>query len=245
MSTTEPVIRAEEICKRFGARWALENVGFTLRPGEFFSLFGPNGAGKTTLLRVLSTLLRPNSGKLRLFGCDPRRNDEVRVRLGFLTHRTFLYPHLTGAENLAFYGRLYGLDDLGARIDRRAREVGIADRLGDLVGNYSSGMQRRLALARTLLHDPALVILDEPFAGVDPGGMEELESMLGKLRETGQTVVMATHHLEEGFRLGDRVMVLVSGRAVFTGETARMDPDDFRRQYALHTQNPPLPAAVQ
>ena len=244
MSTAEPVIRAEEICKKFGARWALDKVGFTLRRGEFFSLFGPNGAGKTTLLRILSTLLRPTSGELRLFGLDPRREDGIRVRLGYLTHRTFLYPHLTGAENLAFYGSLYGLDDLGTRIELRAREVGIASRLEDTVGSYSSGMQRRLALARTLLHDPDLVILDEPFAGVDPGGMEELAGILGNLPETGKTVVMATHHLEEGFRLGHRVMVLASGQEAFSGETARLDFNDFHRQYSLCTQALPSPAAV-
>ncbi|MBI4161793.1 MAG: heme ABC exporter ATP-binding protein CcmA [Acidobacteria bacterium] len=224
-------VRAEGLTKRFGARVVLEGIDFRLRAGESVSLFGPNGAGKTTLLRILATLLRPTSGSLRLFGRDPRREEWPRARLGYLSHRSFLYPHLTGRENLAFYGRLYRLSDLDARICRRAEEVGLGDRIGEPVRDFSRGMEQRLSLARALLHDPELLLLDEPFAGVDPVGADRLAGLIAGLRASGCALLIATHNLEEGFALADRLLVLVSGRVVYAADKGRTDAGEFRTRY--------------
>lgn len=231
MNGDQPVVRAEHLTKRFGARWALDDVELVLRAGESVSLFGPNGAGKTTLLRILATLLRPTSGEFRLFGRDPSREDWPKDRTGYLSHRSFLYPHLTGFENLAFFGRLYGLTDLEGRIRERAAQVGLADRIHDQVRNYSRGMEQRLSIARALLHDPDLLFLDEPFSGVDPVGASVLSSLFAELRGAGRSLLLATHNIEEGFGLGDRHVILVDGRIVFAAEKGRTTLDEFRRRY--------------
>jgi heme exporter protein A len=231
VSGDRPVVRVDNVSKRFGARWALDGVNLELRAGESVSLFGPNGAGKTTLLKIMATLLRPTAGTLQLFGSDPHRGDWPKARLGYLSHRSFLYPHLTGYENLAFFGRLYRLDDLDARIRARADEVGLGDRVRDLVRNYSRGMEQRLSIARALLHDPELLFLDEPFSGVDPVGASLLSRRFADLRRAGRCLLLATHNLEEGYALGDRLLILVSGRIAFATDKTRTSAGEFRQRY--------------
>jgi heme exporter protein A len=231
VSGDQTVVRAENISKRFGARWALDGVDLALRTGESISLFGPNGAGKTTLLKILATLLRPTSGELRLFDCDPSREDWPKARAGYLSHRSFLYPHLTGHENLLFFGRLYELTDLDDRIRSRAEEVGLADRMHDQVRKYSRGMEQRLSIARALLHDPDLLFLDEPFSGVDPVGASILSGLFADLRGAGRSLLLATHNLEEGFALGDRLLILIDGRIAFATEKSRTTAQEFRARY--------------
>ncbi len=196
------------------------------------TLFGPNGAGKTTLLRLLAGSLRPTRGEIRFVDSDSRMDERAwRRRIGVLSHQTFLYGQLTADENLRFYGRLYALDDLDARVESRLQQVGLVDRRSDLVRTYSRGMQQRLALARTLLHEPELVLLDEPYTGLDPHASKMLRAVLDQLRDGRRTVLLVTHNLAEGLEMADRVVVQAGGRWVLDAPRSEIDAGGFESLY--------------
>ena len=228
----KPAVAALGVEKWYGVYPALRGVDFEISAGDFLTIFGPNGADKTTLLRLLAGALRPTRGEIRLGG-SPLDYDEHawRSRIGVLSHQTFLYGQLTAAENLRFFGRLYGLEALDGLIERRLNEVGLWDRRGDRVRGFSRGMQQRLALARTLLHDPEVVLLDEPYTGLDPHAARMLRRVLEQLKDGRRTVVLVTHNLAEGLELADRVVVQVAGRWVSDEPRAAIDPGDFDRLY--------------
>jgi heme exporter protein A len=232
-AVVEPLIEARALEKRYGPHPAVRRIDFGIAAGEFLTLFGPNGAGKTTLLRLLSGSLRPTSGEVRLGGV-PLEHDEHgwRRRIGVLSHQTYLYGQLSAEENLRFYGRLYDLDGLAERIDLRLTEVDLLDRRSALVRTLSRGMQQRLALARTLLHEPELVLLDEPYTGLDPHAARMLRRVLEKLRDGRRTVVLVTHNISQGLELADRVAVQVSGRWVSDEPRAMVDASNFEQVYA-------------
>lgn len=221
-------VEIRDLFKSFGPHTALAGVTLSIGTGEFVTLVGPNGAGKTTLLRILATLLRPTSGTLRIAGLDPARDGaEVRRRIGFLSHRTLLYDDLTAEQNLRFYARMYGLPDASARIDELLEQVGLADRRHDLVRTFSRGMQQRLAVARAVLHRPSILLLDEPYTGLDPQATDALSALLGELAGEGCTILLTTHDLERGLSVGHRVIVLSRGRVVYDAPTAGIDPATF------------------
>lgn len=225
-------VEVENLSKSFGPHTALAGVTLSIGVGEFVTLVGPNGAGKTTLLRILATLLRPTSGTLRIAGLDPARDgSEIRRRIGFLSHRTLLYDDLTAEQNLRFYARLYGLPDASARIDELLGRVGLADRRHDRVRTFSRGMQQRLAVARAVLHRPSILLLDEPYTGLDPQAAEALSALLRELAGEGCTILLTTHDLERGLAAGDRVVVLSRGRVVYDAPTAETDPATFPDTY--------------
>ncbi|HYS04503.1 MAG TPA: ABC transporter ATP-binding protein [Candidatus Dormibacteraeota bacterium] len=209
-----PVVETRGLAKRYGPLAALDGIDLSVPAGQTIVLLGANGAGKSTLLRLLATLTRPSGGRLRLFGEEvvPSDAGRLRSRIGFLSHQTFLYEHLTGLENLLFYARLYGLPDPGRAAREAIDAARLSDRQEDRVGVYSRGMQQRLAIARSLLHGPEMVLLDEPFTGLDRESSARLEERLRQLRSAGRTCVMATHDLEQGLRVADRVLVLRHGR---------------------------------
>lgn len=225
-------IEIHALLKSFGPHIALAGVTLSIGAGEFVTLVGPNGAGKTTLLRILATLLRPTSGTIRIAGLDPARDGtEVRHRIGFLSHRTLLYDDLTAEQNLRFYARMYGLPDASARIDELLERVGLADRRHDLVRTFSRGMQQRLAVARTVLHRPSVLLLDEPYTGLDPQAIDALSALLGNLAGEGCTILLTTHDLERGLSVGNRVIVLSRGRVVYDAPAAGIDPATFPDTY--------------
>ena len=206
-------LSAVDLVRTFGPHRAVDGVTFSLAQGSFLSLFGPNGAGKSTLLRLLSGALRPTSGALLLGGVPLRtREPGWQRRIGVLSHQTFLYGALTARENLRFFGDLYALDDLEDRIRDGMASVGLADRGDDPVRAYSRGMRQRLALARTLLHEPDVVLLDEPFTGLDAHASGVLRGVLDRLRDGRRTVVMVTHNLSEGLDLAHEIAIQVRGR---------------------------------
>jgi heme exporter protein A len=228
-----PVVEAQALARRFGPAPALAGVDLAAAPGEVLVIFGPNGAGKTTLLRILATLLGPSGGTVRLFGEDAFGPGaaRLRARLGLVTHQSFLYPDLTAAENLRFYARLYGLGDDGAA--RAAELLAWAGLSGDArrpVRAFSRGMEQRLALARALVHDPALLLLDEPFTGLDPTAAETVEDLLAQARRDGKTVVVTTHDVDRGLRAADRVCILHRGRIAWASH-GPTGPEDFARAY--------------
>lgn len=210
-------VETVDVSRHFGRRRALSRVSLTFRAGELTGIFGPNGAGKSTLLAVLATLLRPSTGEVR-YGGRPGAawGDALRGRIGVLGHDLFLYGDLTARENLAFFGRLYGLDrdgGLRARVDAALEAARLSERAADRVGEFSRGLRQRLALERALLHEPALVLLDEPFTGLDDESATLLAARLKSLRAAGRIVVMATHDFESADGLVDRGLAIRNGRA--------------------------------
>jgi heme exporter protein A len=212
---SEPLIAAEKLDKAFGARWALRGVTFQIAPGEIVALVGPNGAGKTTLLRIVGTLARPNAGRVWIGDIAAHdRANAARAAIGFVGHQTFLYDDLTAWENLNFYARLYDLPDRAAKIRAIAARVGIAHRLDDVTRTLSRGLQQRLTIARMLLHDPRVLLLDEPYTGLDKVAADLLDQILLDAKRAGRAILFSTHDLERGLALCDRALILKAGRVV-------------------------------
>lgn len=206
-------LHVEDLCRSFGRTRVLRNVSFSLERGSVMSLFGPNGAGKTTLLRVLAGALRPHQGAVLLDGRDRNSwGEDWSRRVGVVSHRSYLYDDLTVTENLRLYATLFALDDVEDRIRHRLEEADLRDRRDQRVGELSRGLRQRLAIARALLHDPQLLLLDEPYAGLDVRAAARLRDTLGGLRDGRRTVILVTHNLHEGRRLADRLNVLSGGR---------------------------------
>lgn len=205
------VVEAEGVGKAFGRAVVLRDVTFDVAAGEVVALFGPNGAGKSTLLRVLATLMRPTAGTLRLFG-DATAGAALRRRIGVVAHQSFLYPDLTARENLRYYARMYGLDVAEERADAWLARVALGEAGDQIVRRFSRGMEQRLALARALMHDPDLVLLDEPWSGLDAAAGGWLEGLLRELRSAGRTVIVATHDFARGLAVATRAVVVHRGR---------------------------------
>jgi heme exporter protein A len=218
------------LVKRFGERRAVDRVGLEVTAGECVAVLGPNGAGKSTLLRMVATLLRPEAGSLVVCGSDlPAGAARARAQIGYLGHDPLVYLDLTASQNLELYADLYGLDDARDRVRRALDRVGLRARSYDAVRTFSRGMAQRLGLARALLHEPSLLLLDEPYAGLDAAGARLLDGVLGDLGP-GRGAVMVTHEVERGVTLASRVLVLRAGRAVLSEATGEPAPA-FRRRY--------------
>jgi heme ABC exporter ATP-binding subunit CcmA len=227
-----PVLEARDLARRYGPIRAVNGISFSLSEGELLSVFGPNGAGKSTLLGMLGGALRPNAGEIRFRGQarDPGAT-EWRREIGVLSHRTFLYGALTAIENLIFYGKLYDLPDLEERAETRLAEVGLTPHADRRVRGFSRGMRQRLALARTLLHDPSLVLLDEPFTGLDVHASSLLREVLVRLKDGRRTVILVTHNLSEGLALADRVAIQTQGRFAFFGARTEIPEGEEEQVY--------------
>lgn len=212
-----------EVCKLiklFGAKKVLRGTDFHAREGEFVALLGPNGAGKSTFLRILASLSRPTAGEVRVAGYKlPGQAAAVRARLGVVTHQPLLYGDLTAEENLRFYGRMYGIGDLNTRTDEVLELIGLAPRRRDLVRTFSRGMQQRLAIGRAILHDPDVMLFDEPHTGLDQDACDMLDNVLREVAARGRTVVMTSHDLARVEDLATRFDVL--SRGVITASTGR------------------------
>ena len=230
-------VEVQNVTKAFGTRFALRGVDLQVGKGEFLALFGSNGAGKTTLLKVLATLLKPTSGSIRIADLDQKENArEIRRHIGVVSHQTFLYDDFTAYENLKFYGKMYAVPNIEERIPEAFMNVGLPkSRLHDRVGTYSRGMQQRLAIARAVLHNPAIVLLDEPETGLDQQAGAMLREMVSTFREGGRTTVMATHSLERGLEMGDHVVILAKGKVAYEESTRDLTLNSLREAYYYHT----------
>jgi ABC-2 type transport system ATP-binding protein len=204
------VLIASNLSRRFGDRIALEDVSFTLERGEIFALLGPNGAGKTTTLRILAGLIAPSSGTVAIDGqpMGPESAPQLRSRIGFLTEAPGLWDRLTVRDNLLVYARMYGLPSPRRAVDEALARFEIGDRGDDRAAQLSKGLKQRVALARSLLHDPRIAMLDEPTSGLDPASAREVRDLILDLRAQGRTVLLCTHNLDEVERVADRVAVL-------------------------------------
>lgn len=218
------MIEVRKLVKRFGLKTVLRGVDFRVEPGEFVALLGPNGAGKTTFLRILASLSRPTIGEVQIAGYRlPAQASAVRRRLGVVSHLPLLYGDLTAEENLHFYGRMYGVQDLDKRVAEVLDLVGLALRRRDLVRTFSRGMQQRLAIARAVLHDPEVMLFDEPHTGLDQDACAMLDTVLKEVAARGRTVVMTSHDLARAADLASRFDVL--SRGVIVTSVQRRDID--------------------
>ncbi len=226
------MIEVRGLAKAYGMRPVLRGLDFRVEPGEFVAVVGPNGAGKTTLLRILSCLARPTIGEVRVAGRRlPGQATAVRRILGVVSHQPLLYGELTAQENLRFYGRMYGLTNLEARIEEVLDVVGLAARRHDLVRKYSRGMQQRLAIGRGILHNPELLLFDEPHTGLDPEAADVLDGLLTKVSSEGRTVVMTSHDLGRAAGLGSRVDILYGGVIARSVQRAEIPADELAKLY--------------
>jgi heme exporter protein A len=206
------MIEVKGLVKTFGPKPVLRGVDFYVGQGEFVALLGPNGAGKTTFLRILATLARPRMGLVRIAGFHlPAEAAAVRRRLGVVSHQPLLYGDLTAEENLHFFGRMYGLEARGARVKEVLALVGLYPRRRDLVREFSRGMQQRLAIGRSVLHEPQILLFDEPHTGLDQEASAMLDGVLREIASGGRTVVMTTHDLSRAVELADRLDILSKG----------------------------------
>ena len=213
-------LESEDIRKTFGHFTALGGVTLRVKRGEFLALFGRNGAGKTTFLKIAATLVRHTSGKLRIEGIDIREEPEnARRHIGFLSHYTYLYRDLTPIENLRFFARLYGMPDSDERIESLLDRVGLRHRASDPVRAFSRGLHQRLGIARVMLHDPSVILLDEPYTGLDANAVEILNQILDQAATLGRTIILTTHDLEQGLRGATRAAIIDRGKIVFEGNS--------------------------
>jgi len=223
--TNSTALRVEGLLKRYGEVEAVRGVSFEIHAGEVFGLLGPNGAGKTTTIALITTQRRPSGGDAFVFGKSVRTAAAaVRRLVGFVPQEISLYPELTARENLRFFGRIYGVPtrELGRRSDELLELVGLDARRDDRVSTFSGGMKRRLNLAAGLIHQPRLVLLDEPTVGVDPHSREHLFTLVRRLAATGHAVLYTTHYMEEAERLCDRLGIMDEGRIITAGPLATL-----------------------
>ncbi|MEE8593233.1 MAG: heme ABC exporter ATP-binding protein CcmA [Candidatus Bipolaricaulota bacterium] len=229
------MIHVRGLTKSYGSIYALRGVDLNVESGESVTIVGPNGAGKTTLLRILATLLNPSSGKAWIDGMDlSTASYDIRAKLGFASHRSLVYDNLTVEENLAFYGKLYRVPGLAARTENVLRTVGLLSRRRSRAGTLSRGMQQRLSLARAIIHKPDLMLLDEPYAGLDQESAAMLEVLLDAVRGEARTVIMTTHNLERGLSRADRVVILAKGRIAFEAPSLSLTLQQLRDAYWEH-----------
>jgi heme exporter protein A len=224
-----PLVVASQLTRRFGATTALDEVSLTVRRGEPVALFGANGAGKSTLLRVISGSMKPTAGSVAVDGHDPRKSPAAaRGTIGLLSHQTLLYDDLSAFENLVFFAKLHGLADPESRARRLLDEAGLADRANDPVRGFSRGMQQRVALARALVHEPPLLLLDEPSSGLDAAASAKLRDALFEAASRGATWLLASHDVELGLALCPRWIAMRRGRVMDEGATSGQDADRVR-----------------
>ena len=218
-----------DVARHYGRRKALARISFTCEAGEIVGLLGPNGAGKSTLLNILATLLTPSSGTVQYGDHQGRDGAGVRSQIGMLGHDLFLYPELTAAENLSFFAHLYDVAGVPATVAAALARAGLSERANDLVSGFSRGMRQRVALERALLHDPKLILLDEPFTGLDQSSTAALVARLQERQRAGCMIVVATHDLDVADGVLTRAIYLKDGRIVGTDTDTHGLIDRYRR----------------
>lgn len=222
------MIRLQHISKQFGRFKALDDLSIEIPPGDFMALLGPNGAGKTTTLKLLAGLIRPSSGTIQVDSMEENSRSVFLQSIGMVSHQSFLYNDLTAIENLRFYANMYNVSNASARIVSLLKRVGLGARGDDIVRTFSRGMLQRLSIARALLHEPQMLLLDEPYTGLDVHGCRFLDEVLKEYHASGHSIVMITHDLDRILGLSNRIVVLDNGRAVFDRRSAESEFSTFK-----------------
>jgi heme exporter protein A len=238
-STPTPVCQTASLVRRFGSRRAVNGVSLQIGVGECLALFGPNGAGKTTLLRLLAGLLRPTSGEVRLMGAALTGDAMVaRGRVGLISHQSMLYDVLTVRENVEFAARLYGLADVAGATSVALARLGLQGRELTPVRALSRGWQQRVSIARAIVHGPALVLLDEPYTGLDVAGARALTDLLLSLRNDGAALALVTHAVDEGLALATHAAIMLDGQIRRHEPTEGLDPATYADEYRRIAMEP-------
>lgn len=233
MNTPVPVMAVETrgLTKSFGSFQALRGLDLKVNSGSTTAIFGPNGAGKTTLIKILAGIMRPTSGKIFIQGLDLRDNAErLRNCIGLVSHQSYLYSSLSAQENLEFYARMYAISPKENRIDDLLGQIGLKSRRHDRINTYSRGMLQRLALARALLHQPTILLLDEPETGLDQQALESMWHII-KADASARTVIFTSHNFERALTACDTVIIIDKGRAVFREDSRHLTADTLREAY--------------
>ncbi len=240
----DDVITLEHVSKSIGRREILKDVTLIVKRGDIFGYLGPNGAGKTTSIRIILGLFAPTSGKVSVLGRDIQ-DSQVRQKIGFVLEADGLYDNLSAKDNLTYYARIYDVPQPLDRIEKAIGLVGLADRVNDKVGNYSKGMRQRLALARAILHDPEVLVLDEPTAGVDPSGQIEIRQiMLNMVQKEGKTILLSSHNLDEVQRICNRIALIHKGEIRLTGELEKLQHEMSHGEVVIETAEPVNPSII-
>lgn len=241
MTAGRPIIEAEQLTKAYGLMPVLRRLDLQVERGTCVALLGPNGSGKSTLLRLISGLSRPTAGVLRVGGwLLPREAAAVRGYIGVVSHRALLYEGLTARENLLFFARLYAIPDADARISSLLTQVGLHKRAHDLVRTFSRGMLQRLSIARSILHNPDILLLDEPHTGLDQHATAALDALIATARAEGRTILLTTHHLDKAVQLAERILILSRGVIAYDQTTAGLTEHDLTEAYTRVTGSAPL-----
>ncbi len=226
------MIEIKKLVKAFGSRVVLRGIDLHIPPGQFVTLMGANGAGKTTLLNIVATLSKLTAGQVIIGGVDIRAQAAyIRRYIGLVSHKTLLYDDLSAEQNLTFYAKMYDVEDRERRIETVLQQVGLWGRQKDPVRTYSRGMQQRLAIARAILHDPPILLLDEPDTGLDQHAAGMLADLLAAVDTHRRTVLMTSHNLERSFNLGDRVLILANGKIAYDRERTSVTVSQLRETY--------------
>jgi heme exporter protein A len=225
------MLTATGLARAYGGRRAVDGVDLALEAGQALAIFGPNGAGKTTLLRLLAGLLRPTAGTVAINGQPVRGDTGARGHVGYISHASMMYPTLTALENVEFAAQLHGVPDARDAARRALALMRVEDRAGTQVRALSRGLQQRVSIARAVVHGPGVVLLDEPYTGLDTLGAAALTDMLGTLRSAGATLVMVTHHVSEGLELATTAAIMLAGRIVRQQPASGLDVAVYARQY--------------
>jgi len=243
MALPSPAVEVSGVSRAFGRRRAVDGVDLTLDSSDCLALFGPNGAGKTTLLRVIAGLLKPTAGTVRVGGRELRSDAAARAQVGLISHQSMLYRALTARENVEFAARLYGVPDPRAAALRALERMRVADRADTPVRALSRGLQQRVSIARAIAHEPRVVLLDEPYTGLDAAGGAALTDMLLLLREHGASLLLVTHAVDEGLAVASHAAVMLGGHIVRRDACAALDARRYHAEYrALVLAGAPAPA---
>lgn len=238
------MIQISNLTKRYGFNLVLRGINLHVKPAEFVTLVGPNGAGKSTLLRIVATLLKAESGQVLVGGWPlPEFAQKVRRYIGLVSHQSLLYSDLTAAENLEFFAGLYGLDQRGGQIQAALKMVGLTSRQRDPVRTFSRGMLQRLTIARATLHKPDILLLDEPYSGLDQAAATILDELLMREKQNGRTILMITHDLRHAFSVSDRLLILDRGkiaRELNKGDISRSDLVEIYEETTKRKKREPI-----
>lgn len=225
-------LNASQITKNFGHRTIVKNVNLTINSGEVVAIFGPNGAGKTTFIKILATLLRPTSGELDIEGTDAIADyAQVRNALGVIVHEHLAYPTLTPFENLRFFGQMYGVNDLETRCKTLLDDVGLSRFIHEPLHIFSRGMTQRFMIARALLHYPSILLLDEPFSGLDASAKQFVIDRITQERQNGKSILITTHNIELGYLVGTRFLFMINGELDEIAKKDEIEVETLLRMY--------------
>lgn len=238
MTTSSSMIHIHGLVKQYGTNLVLRGVDLQVSEGEFVTLVGSNGAGKSTLMRIAATLLQPSAGQVKIGGWQlPNHAAKVRRHIGLVSHQSLLYGDLTAAENLTFFAKLYRLDNGSERVMAALKKVGLFARQRDPVSTFSRGMVQRLTIARATLHEPDVLLLDEPYTGLDQDASLLLDNLLRQEHENGRTILMITHDLAHGLNLCDRIAILNRGKIVHQVDSHSVTSSEFLNLYTHYTRS--------